>query len=57
MEEMPKEMQEEEGVGTLLNNKHNQFQPNIVTYNQMQPRPSQLAELSRSEFDTEFIFS
>ena len=57
LEEMPKEMQKEEGVGTLLNKKHNQFQPNIVTYNQMQPRPSQLAELSRSEYDTEFIFS
>ena len=35
LEEMPKEMQKEEGVGTLLNNKHNQFQPNIATYNQM----------------------
>ena len=55
MEEMPKEMQKEEGVGTLLNNKHNQFQPNIATYNQMQPRPSQLAELSRSEFDPELF--
>ena len=44
MEEMPKEMQKEEGVGTLLNNQHNQFLPNIDTYNQMQPRPSQLAE-------------
>ena len=52
LEEMPKEMQKEEGVGALLNNKHNQFQPNIATYNQMQPRPSQLAELSHSEFDT-----
>ena len=37
MEEMPKEMQKEEGVGTLLNNKYNQFQPNIATYKQMQP--------------------
>ena len=55
MEEMPKEMQKEEGVGALLNNKHNQFQPNIATYNQMQPRPSQLAELSRSEFNLELF--
>ena len=47
MEEMPKEMQKEEGVGTLLNNKYNQFQPNIATYNQIQPNTAKGSQMSQ----------